>query len=55
MLKKFKKREVQAFIDKFEIKCTSITLEKIQNEYFIIIDELIRFQIHNDSLIKQFI
>ena len=55
MLKKLNKREVQAFVNKFEIKCDSITLEKIQNEYFIIIDELIRFQVHNDSLIKQFI
>lgn len=55
MLKKLNKREVQKFIERFEIKCSSITLEKIQEEYFIIIDESIRFQIHNKKLIKEFI
>lgn len=55
MLKKLNKKEVQKFIDRFEIKCSSITLEKIKEEYFIIIDESIRFQIHNYNLIKDFI
>lgn len=55
MLKKLSKKEVQRFIEKFEIKCSSITLEEIQNEYYIIIDEVIRFQIHNYNLIKEFI
>lgn len=54
MLKKLNKREVQAFTDRFEIKCNSITLEKIQNDYFIIIDELIRFKVRK-NLIKYFI
>ena len=45
MLKKLNKREVQAFINKFEIKCDSIILEQIQDKYFIIIDESVRFQI----------
>lgn len=55
MLKKLGKREIKRFIEKFEIKCSSITLEKIQNEYYIIIDELIRFQIRDYNLIKEFI
>lgn len=55
MLKKLNKREVQAFSQKFEVKCDSIILEKIQDEYFIILDDLIRFQIYNYSLIKEFI
>lgn len=55
MLKKLSKKEVQRFIHKFEIKCSSITLEKIQEEYYIIIDELIRFQIHNYHLLEEFI
>lgn len=55
MLKKLSKKEVQRFIEKFEIKCSSITLEEIQKEYYIIIDELIRFQINNYDLIKEFI
>lgn len=55
MLKKLNKKEVQAFVNKFEIKCNSVTLEKIQDDYFIIIDETIRFQIHNYNLIKKFI
>ncbi len=55
MLKRLNKKEVQKFIERFEIKCSSITLEEIQKEYFIIIDELIRFQIHNYDLIKEFI
>ena len=55
MLKRLNKKEVQKFIERFEIKCSSITLEEIQKEYFIIIDELIRFQIHNYDLIKDFI
>lgn len=50
MLKKLNKREVQSFIDKFEIKCNSITIEKIQEEYFIIIDELIRFKVKEDFI-----
>ena len=55
MIKKLKKREVNRFIKKFEIKCSSITLEKIQEDYFIIIDELIRFQIHERNLIKEYV
>lgn len=55
MLKKLGKREIRRFIEKFEIKCSSITLEEIQNEYYIIIDEVIRFQIHDHNLIKEFI
>ncbi len=54
MLKKLNKKEVQAFIDKFEIKCNSVTLEKIQDDYFIIIDELIRFKVRK-NLIKSFL
>lgn len=52
MLKKLNRREVQAFIDRFEIKCNSITLEKIQDTYFIIIGENIRFQIDYDIVKK---
>ena len=55
MFKKLNKKEIQKFIEKFEIKASSITLEKIQNEYYIVIDELIRFQIHDYNLIKEFI
>lgn len=55
MLKKLGKKEIRRFIEKFEIKCSSITLEKIQNEYYIIIDEVIRFQIRDYNLIKEFI
>lgn len=55
MLKKLNKKEIQKFIEKFEIKASSITLEEIQKEYFIIIDEAIRFQIHDYNLIKEFI
>ena len=55
MLKKLNKKEIQKFIDKFEIKASSITLEEIKKDYFIIIDEEIRFQIHNYDLIKEFI
>lgn len=55
MLKKLGKKEVQRFTGKFEIRCSSITLEEIQNEYYIIIDEVIRFQIHDYNLIKEFI
>lgn len=55
MLKKLNKKEVQKFIEIFEIKCSSITLEKIQEEYFVIIDESIRFQIRKYNLIKEFI
>lgn len=55
MLKKLNKKEIQKFIEKFEIKASSITLEEIQNEYYIIIDEVIRFQIRNYDLIKEFI
>lgn len=55
MLKRLNKKEVQAFVNKFEIKCNSVTLEKIQEEYFIIIDELVRFKINNYLLIKEFI
>ena len=54
MLKRLNKREVQAFIDKFEIKCTSVTLEKIKEEYFIIIDEIIRFKV-KENLIESFL
>lgn len=54
MLKKLNKKEVRAFIDKFQIKCSSVTLERIQEEYFIIIDELIRFKVKED-LIKSFL
>ena len=50
MLKKLNHKEVQAFVNKFEIKCNSITLEKIQNDYFIIIDEQIRLQIQYKSI-----
>lgn len=53
MLKRLNKKEVQAFVNKFEIKCNSITLEKIQEEYFIIIDEIVRFKVRED-LIKSF-
>ena len=55
MIKKLKKREVNEFIKKFEINCSSITLEKIQEDYFIIIDELIRFQVQDYNLIKEYI
>ena len=55
MLKKLSKKEVQRFVGKFEIKCSNVKLEEIQNEYYIIIDEVIRFQIHNYDLIKEFI
>ena len=55
LLKKLNKKEINRFIKKFEIKCSSITLEKIQEDYFIIIDELIRFQIHDRNLIKEYI
>jgi len=55
MLKKLNKKEIRRFIEKFEIKCSSITLEEIQKEYYIIIDEEIRFQISNYDLIKEFI
>lgn len=55
MLKKLGKKEIRRFIEKFEIKCSSITLEKIQSNYYIIIDESIRFQIHDHNLIKEFI
>lgn len=55
MLKKLGKKEIRRFIEKFEIKCSSITLEEIQNEYYIIIDEVIRFQVRNYELIKEFI
>lgn len=54
MLKKLSKKEVQAFTNRFEIKCNSITLEKIQEEYFIIIDELIRFKVKKE-LIESFL
>lgn len=54
MLKKLNKKEVQAFIDKFQIKCSSVTLERIQEEYFIIIDELIRFKV-KENLIESFL
>jgi len=54
MLKKLNKKEVQAFIDNFEIQCDTITLEKIQNDYFIIVDEVIRFKI-NKNIIKDFL
>lgn len=55
MLKKLNKKEINRFIKKFEIKCSSITLENIQEDYFIIIDELIRFQIHDNNLIKEYV
>ena len=55
MLKKLSKKKVQRFIERFEIKCSSITLEEIQKKYYIIIDEVIRFQIRNYDLIKEFI
>lgn len=55
MLKKLNKKEIRRFVEKFEIKCSSITLEEIQKEYYIIIDEEIRFQIRNYDLIKEFI
>lgn len=48
MLKKLNRKEVQAFTNRFEIKCDSITLEQIQDEYFIIINESIRFRINCD-------
>lgn len=54
MLKKLTKREVKDFIERYEIKCDSITLEKIQDEYFIIIDEEIRFRV-NYNLISSFV
>lgn len=54
MLKRLNKKEVQAFVNKFEIKCNSITLEKIQEEYFVIIDEMIRFKVRED-LIESFL
>lgn len=54
MLKKLSKREVKIFVDKFQIKCESITLEKKQEDYFIIIDESIRFQLEG-NLIKNFL
>lgn len=54
MLKRFNRKEVQLFINKFGIKCTSITLEKIQNEYFIIIDEEFRLQVQY-NYIREFI
>ncbi len=54
MLKRFNKKEVQLFIDKFGIKCTSITLEKIQDEYFIIINEQFRLQVQY-NYISEFI
>lgn len=50
MLKKLSKKEVQAFVNKFEIKCSSITLEKIKKDYFIIIDEQIRLQVKYNSI-----
>lgn len=55
LLKKLNKKEINRFIKKFEIKCSSITLENIQEDYFIIIDELIRFQINDHNLIKEYI
>lgn|GEM_PF-5215044 len=55
MLKKLNKKEIDRFVKKFEIKCSSITLENIQEDYFIIIDELIRFQIHDHNLIKEYV
>lgn len=54
MLKRLNKKEVQAFTDKFQIKCSSVTLERIQEEYFIIIDELIRFKV-KENLIESFL
>lgn len=54
MLKKLNKREVKDFIERYEIKCGIITLEKIQDEYFIIIDEEIRFKV-GYNLIKYFL
>lgn len=54
MLKKLSKREIQLFIDKFQVKCDSITLEKIKEDYFIIIDEVIRFKI-NKNIIEDFL
>lgn len=48
MLKKLTKREVKDFIERYEIKCDSITLEKIQDDYYIIIDEEIRFNVNYD-------
>lgn len=50
MLKRLNKKEVQAFIDEFEIKCNSVTLKKIQDDYFIIIDELIRFKVKKELI-----
>ena len=55
LLKKLNKKEIDRFVKKFEIKCSSITLENIQEDYFIIIDELIRFQIHDHNLIKEYV
>ena len=55
MLKRLSKKEIKEFTRRFEIKYSSITLEKIQKEYFIIIDESIRFKIHDFNLIKDFI
>lgn len=54
MLKKLTKREIENFIKRYEIKCESITLEKIQDECFIIIDEKIRFKV-DYSLISSFV
>ncbi len=54
MLKRFNRKEVQLFTNKFEIKCTSITLEKIQDEYFIIINEQFRLQVQY-NYISEFI
>lgn len=54
MLKKLNQREIQEFTKKFEIKCSSVTVEKIKNNYFIIIDESVRFQINNLDLLTDF-
>lgn len=54
VIKKFNKKELEQFTDKFEIKCSKIIIELVENMYFITINKDKSFYIDYE-LIKDFL